>query len=133
MKPVNKNKKTKCCVSLSQGVQEENGLRKGKECQGKKMKNYHNGLLMKTMKVLRCRKCICNCHRGGKCGCKGNEMKFKNNNSNKEFIEKASNCSYSYNSSCCCIFWIIYFICFINPSFNCFNLTPIPSVSCTPS
>lgn len=98
MKPVNKNKKTKCCVSLSQGVQEENGLRKGKECQGKKMKNYHNGLLMKTMKVLRCRKCICNCHRGGKCGCKGNEMKFKNNNSNKEFIEKASNCSYSYNN-----------------------------------
>ena len=106
MKPANKNKKKKCCVSLSQGVQEENGLKKGKGCQGKKMKNYHNGLLMKTMKVLRCRKCICNCHRGGKCGCKGNEMKFKNNNNNKDVIEKASDYSYSYsynnkNSSVC--------------------------------
>lgn len=98
MKPTNKNKKTKCCVSLSQGVQEENGLKKGKGCQGKKMKSYHNGLLMKTMKVLRCRKCICNCHRGGKCGCKGNEMKVKNNN-NKEFIEKASDYNYSYNKN----------------------------------
>ena len=96
MKPSIKNKKSKCCVNLSQGVQEENGLKKGKGCQTKKMKNYQNGLLMKTMKVLRCRKCICNCHRGGKCGCKENKMKLKNNNNNnKEFIEKAS--GYNYN------------------------------------